>query len=445
VLGSDVSGRTAEGLLDLMIWTSEALLVAELSPEGVVRRANAALMDRVPSVVGQPIHAIVTPPHRAPLDAALHGATAGWSSLRIGMFPDERDVPAEHRVWVSGSPERILLVAEPDDVEEERVIDALLSLNDELVRARRADRALNRARRDVDHGRRLLAGWRALARPALARVEPRALVDHVLDTAAEAVAATMLMVVHAPGGSPTARVVAARGVDVPRVTRVPVPQTSAGRMAFGEVRLAEDRLTVRLLSPHIAEAGARRLAVVPLGASGAVALHAGWTESGPRGDEELALLEHAAAVMADAIAERLGAVAAPAGDVPAEPAEDEEEQAAELDVTRDEEAPRTVRHWLENELAAVLGDEARRTAVLLASELVTNAVRHSTAPGDVSVVARRLAGGLRVAVADPGGAPWSAQGHADRAGFGLALVDALSARWGIERAGRTTVWFELSG
>jgi len=84
--------------------------------------------------------------------------------------------------------------------------------------------------------------------------------------------------------------------------------------------------------------------------------------------------------------------------------------------------------------------------LLLTSELVTNAIRHGE--GDVTV---RLWPGpdvVRLEVSDTSSqlpAPRHAGTEAE-AGRGLALVDALSSRWGAtprrSPAGKT-VWFEL--
>jgi hypothetical protein len=304
VLGGGVSGQTTQGLLDLMIWTGERLLAAELAPDGVVRRANAALLARVPGLVGQPVHAIVTPAHRAPLDAGLRGAAAGWSGLRIGLFPDADDLAAEHRVWLTGTPERILMVAELAEEEQPRVVDALLALDVELGRARGAGRSLHRAERERDDARRLLTGWRALSGPVLAAVAAGTIVEHALTALRAAVQADVLLVVHAHEGEVSGRILGASGIDAPAEARVPGPRSSAGRLAFGPLRTADDLLTIRLLSPHVAEAGARRLAIVPVPGAGSAALHAGWGRAALRGEDELALLEHAAAVMADEVAAR---------------------------------------------------------------------------------------------------------------------------------------------
>jgi anti-sigma regulatory factor (Ser/Thr protein kinase) len=90
-------------------------------------------------------------------------------------------------------------------------------------------------------------------------------------------------------------------------------------------------------------------------------------------------------------------------------------------------------------------------AVLLTSELVTNAVMHSNSRcpgGTVRVVVLELADGVRVEVDDEGsdlstpvvrGDVYASDGH------GLFLVQSLADQWGYLRdERRTTVWFWLS-
>jgi hypothetical protein len=85
-------------------------------------------------------------------------------------------------------------------------------------------------------------------------------------------------------------------------------------------------------------------------------------------------------------------------------------------------------------------------AVLLTSELVTNAVR-AAAGGTVTLAIRCARGRLRVEVHDRSPAPpVPAAAPADaEAGRGLVLVDALSADWGFYRtpAGKV-VYFALA-
>jgi anti-sigma regulatory factor (Ser/Thr protein kinase) len=89
----------------------------------------------------------------------------------------------------------------------------------------------------------------------------------------------------------------------------------------------------------------------------------------------------------------------------------------------------------------------QETAVLLASELVTNGVVHGA--GNVTVMVLRTTDAVRVEVTDSGtaGRPRVRPRDADAEnGRGLLLVDCLAARWGHARAetGLTT-WFELDG
>jgi serine/threonine-protein kinase RsbW len=83
---------------------------------------------------------------------------------------------------------------------------------------------------------------------------------------------------------------------------------------------------------------------------------------------------------------------------------------------------------------------------LLVTELVTNAVRHAGGWIDVRVVA--LPDCIRVEVVDsgPGFDPESvADPDLDSTGGrGLFLVGQIADRWGVEREGRTRVWFEIA-
>lgn len=95
--------------------------------------------------------------------------------------------------------------------------------------------------------------------------------------------------------------------------------------------------------------------------------------------------------------------------------------------------------------------ETRDTAGLLATEMVTNAVRHADLPPDatirVSVEVREEA--LRIAVCDPGRrfpGIRMAGGPAEPTtpgGLGLVLIERMSSRWGLERGAGTRVWCEL--
>ena len=88
--------------------------------------------------------------------------------------------------------------------------------------------------------------------------------------------------------------------------------------------------------------------------------------------------------------------------------------------------------------------------LLVASELVTNAVRHSGCGDEHSlrVDITRRAGNLLIAVHDPGLSEKTAEPvSADRSepgGWGLQIIERLSARWGSERPDGYRVWAELA-
>jgi two-component sensor histidine kinase len=92
-----------------------------------------------------------------------------------------------------------------------------------------------------------------------------------------------------------------------------------------------------------------------------------------------------------------------------------------------------------------LDPDLDHTVCLLASELVTNSIRHAgLGPEDRILLAARLTPDFaRIEVRDhgPGFDPDLRHGTD---GFGLRMVDTLSSRWGVDAdGGGTRVWFEV--
>ena len=115
------------------------------------------------------------------------------------------------------------------------------------------------------------------------------------------------------------------------------------------------------------------------------------------------------------------------------------------------------RRWVDDVLESCeVDDERRRTAMLLTSEILTNALEHGEGPitARVEVDGRRL----RVGVRDGSTAEPELQSPSphDLSGRGVLFLDRLASRWGVERhdgsdaVGRhsgavegKTVWFEI--
>jgi anti-sigma regulatory factor (Ser/Thr protein kinase) len=112
------------------------------------------------------------------------------------------------------------------------------------------------------------------------------------------------------------------------------------------------------------------------------------------------------------------------------------------------ERVRVARAFIEGVLGP--GHPCGDDAVLLASELFGNSLRHSRSAlpgGTVTVTVTARAGGVRVEVADRSGIgvpePRAAEADAED-GRGLELVERMAARWGWrQRGSRTVTWFVL--
>jgi anti-sigma regulatory factor (Ser/Thr protein kinase) len=109
-------------------------------------------------------------------------------------------------------------------------------------------------------------------------------------------------------------------------------------------------------------------------------------------------------------------------------------------------APRQARQALERvlEIAPLLDD-----VLLVASELTTNAIRHSGAsPGsEIELRAELCTDAIRIEVIDEGRSDSTPElcptDTSLPGGFGLPVVAALARRWGSERRNGMRVWAEL--
>jgi signal transduction histidine kinase len=111
-------------------------------------------------------------------------------------------------------------------------------------------------------------------------------------------------------------------------------------------------------------------------------------------------------------------------------------------------APERVRAWLQS-TTSWLPEDLETNLLLLTCELVNNSVLHGEA-GEQDVIEVELRAtdtGLRAEVTDPGcGFAPAGRGREmdEPGGWGLVLVERIAASWGVERADRTRVWFELA-
>ena len=111
-------------------------------------------------------------------------------------------------------------------------------------------------------------------------------------------------------------------------------------------------------------------------------------------------------------------------------------------------SPSLARAFVREELAAVCDTPTLDAAVLMVSELVTNAVTHRPSPVEVSLATDRDRARVEVSDQGPGWAPVAnvPGDQAAECGRGLSIVEACALRWGSRHDdGRTTIWFEVAG
>jgi anti-sigma regulatory factor (Ser/Thr protein kinase) len=119
-----------------------------------------------------------------------------------------------------------------------------------------------------------------------------------------------------------------------------------------------------------------------------------------------------------------------------------------MELQRNVRAPAIARSAVSEQLLAVgIDGSLGQTIVLLVSEVVSNAVRHSAAPEEAAIAleARITERSVRIAVTDAGEGFTPRQRDPERLGegYGLYLLEKASSRWGVARDGGTTVWFEV--
>jgi anti-sigma regulatory factor (Ser/Thr protein kinase) len=120
----------------------------------------------------------------------------------------------------------------------------------------------------------------------------------------------------------------------------------------------------------------------------------------------------------------------------------------ELELERNLRAPSLARATLARRCEELdLEASLVQSLILLVSEVVSNAVRHSPGPREspIELVAASTGETIRITVTDAGSGftprPRDPSGTSD--GYGLYLLEKVATSWGVDSDGDTKVWFEL--
>ena len=292
---------------DAYIWQSDALLAAELAPEGSVRKANAAL-ERLAGrpLTGEPFASMLSPPQRAAFCARLAAAEDEWARSTFSFSLDPVR-PAEGRtVWLRRARGAVLVVAEPAVSERERLVETVLALNDDLIAAQR-ELVRERERLRCAHVR--LGHLEAIASAGLAHPRADDMLEEVLRVIAAALGADRAAVLLLDPDGTQLEVRAAIGTPdrAPGPTRVAVGNGVAGAVtATREAQVVTDASETRGAGGELHPA-ARSLAAVPMVVGREVIGVLQVSADAPRrfGDDALGLLVPAAARAALALSRAL--------------------------------------------------------------------------------------------------------------------------------------------
>lgn len=122
------------------------------------------------------------------------------------------------------------------------------------------------------------------------------------------------------------------------------------------------------------------------------------------------------------------------------------ERILRLALPSDASTVRLARQVTRDALAAWHLGQLEADAVLLVSELVTNALRHARDTGAIGLELASTGTRLRLEIqdGDPSWRQMDSLADCDESGYGFLVVDSLADRWGLRRvcAGKA-VWAEL--
>ncbi len=420
--------------VDRALWRDAGIGVAYLDRAGIVERANPYLEERAQRrLAGVPFIACAAPEQHVAFHDALATLGDGSRSLLLGLFPDERDVPHDHRLSLRGEGPRVLMIAVPDAAGHEALLERLLRYNAELLRARRGAGAA----RTADTAARAVRHCRALVDPALAGLGGRELVAEVLARLVAALDATGALVLERrPANAPACLVpVHAHGLDA-GAARLPAPGTIAARLALPpSAHIVRDPLSIRLLSPAVAQTGARSVALVPLRHLGQLvgALHLGGRTADALSADDV-LLWVAASRLGPALA------AGPAAEVGAPPARpgsaawQPDPEALSRSVVLDSSGA-DVSHDEVLRLPGAPASASRIAGGLLEALLAAPPFLPGPEGRQVLVSAARTRDGVRVRLES--GDETLMRGDA------LNRVRGAARAWGFERDRGTRIWFEV--
>jgi putative methionine-R-sulfoxide reductase with GAF domain len=272
------------------VWEARSLLAAELDDGGAILQANGALEQFAGRPLARsPFAELVAAPQRAAFARWLADAGPEWASATFALLGDPTHPAVDRTVWCRREEGRLLIIAEPALEEQERLVQTVLELNDDLVGAHRE---LVRQR---DHIRRL----ESITAAGLTHLRLHDVLDDLLHAILGAITADRAVILLRNPVHGDLVVEAALGInaEVQRQVRVPIGRGVAGGIAAaGRPRLIHELRTEPEVVSAYLRRSARSMAGVPLTLDGEAigVLHISADTPGRFTEEDLQLLVAAA-------------------------------------------------------------------------------------------------------------------------------------------------------
>ncbi len=117
-------------------WRSAAVVAAALTLDGAIVRANPAL-ERLGGRAGAALADLIEPSQHAALERRLSAAGDGWRSGTFAFRSESGRPATDRRLWIARAGDELLVIGEPLIDEQDRLVEKVLELNDELVNTHR--------------------------------------------------------------------------------------------------------------------------------------------------------------------------------------------------------------------------------------------------------------------------------------------------------------------
>ena len=229
--------------IDDWVWRSHAIIAVSLSADGTIRAPNPAL-ERLAAreLAGVPLASLIEPSQHRALARRLAAADEQWRPAVFAFLAAGGRPSIDRRLWLARAGDELLAIGEPVFDEQERLVEKVLELNDELVATHRE---LVRQRSAADTAAERVGHLEAISAAGLAGRDLHAVLHDVLRVIVRAVDAESASILLREGDALVVRAALGEWQEGDRVAAADVISGLGGGMAGVPLTLVEGALQVR--------------------------------------------------------------------------------------------------------------------------------------------------------------------------------------------------------